>query len=320
MTHIDKNQPISQEGRACIQNWLQRACDHDTEKKNEIYLKESYKTKTGSKLWELMTDKKPLKRFLVLEQGFVCCYCGRRIFKDHNTLIEHLEPKGEAKSKIYVYAYNNLMACCKGSSEKLIHIVKGSTETIESVAERYAIPVTQIETLYVDDKNYQIVGKAYDIEKLQVGDKILIIQPLDVEYQHCGPKKADWYIEVHPIQADCASQFKYKQYTQGTNKDKAEVIADGANETAQSTIDILNLNGNDALNRERYATIEKTLLVRNKIMNSAGDKRALLNKQIQSYERASDKNAPQGEVDASYFKQPFWFVRIAVLKFRLLLS
>lgn len=312
MIHIDKNQPISQEGRDFIQTW--KNSPYNEEKSHEIHLQSLYSNdaKTGDNLWGLMTDKKPLKRSLVLEQGFVCCYCGRRIFNDHNTLNEHLLPKGEKKYKEKTFDYDNLMACCYGSSKKIIHLVKSNEETIEAIAQRYAIPVIHIETLYVDDKNYKIIEKAYDIEKLQAGDKVLIIKPLEAEYQHCGPKKDIKVIDINPIQLDCAQQFKYEQ-----GKYEAMIIPFGENTAAQTTIQKLNLNGNPALNRERHAAIDKALRVRTKIMQSVGDKRVLLNKEIQFYERASDKHALAMEMDAAYFKEPFWFVITAVLKNRL---
>ena len=55
------------------------------------------------------------KRSLCEEQGYICCYCGRRINVDYKTQIEHFYPKGFAQYKELQLDYEtNLLACCDG--------------------------------------------------------------------------------------------------------------------------------------------------------------------------------------------------------------
>ena len=112
MIHIDKNQAVSQQGRLVIQEWLNSKKDEDlngNDRTYQQYLEPLYEdtTKTGNVIWDVMTTKQPLKRTLLCEQGFVCCYCGRRIFLDHNTLLEHLAAKGIHANKRLIFNYNN---------------------------------------------------------------------------------------------------------------------------------------------------------------------------------------------------------------------
>ncbi|HEY9600313.1 MAG TPA: retron system putative HNH endonuclease [Allocoleopsis sp.] len=63
-------------------------------------------------------DRKPktdVHNALLQEQGYLCCYCGRRITKE-TSHIEHLRPR-----KLYpklALEYNNLLASCQGESEE----------------------------------------------------------------------------------------------------------------------------------------------------------------------------------------------------------
>ncbi|MGC1246781.1 MAG: retron system putative HNH endonuclease, partial [Spirulinaceae cyanobacterium] len=59
----------------------------------------------------LQKKEKPLvHEFLLKEQGYICCYCGRQIGKN-TSHIEHLKPR-----KLYpnlALNYNNMLASCK---------------------------------------------------------------------------------------------------------------------------------------------------------------------------------------------------------------
>ncbi len=56
-------------------------------------------------------SRKELTEALLIEQGFICCYCNRRLQVDKVTL-EHLETQTENPDKVLVY--DNLMASCDG--------------------------------------------------------------------------------------------------------------------------------------------------------------------------------------------------------------
>lgn len=58
--------------------------------------------------------KKKLRKELVKEQGYICCYCGREIGISKTTIIEHFLPKDENMYPQYQMDYNNLFASCDG--------------------------------------------------------------------------------------------------------------------------------------------------------------------------------------------------------------
>jgi len=84
----------------------------------------------GEKIWSLLPSNLPnpetgmeetslyskpqLRRALLAEQGYLCCYCNQRIEDDHTTPIEHFRPKGMDLYRHQVFDYQNLLACCDG--------------------------------------------------------------------------------------------------------------------------------------------------------------------------------------------------------------
>ncbi len=323
MIHIDKNQPISQKGRSFIQEWLDSKRDEDfngNDRTYRQYLEALYEDtiKTGNMIWDNnMVTKKPLNRILLCEQGFVCCYCGRRIFIDHNTLLEHLAAKGVHANKNLIFNYDNLMACCYGSSKDIIHIVANSQETVDTIAAKYATSKDKIQELYVNDTNYAAVKKEYDIENLKIGDKILILERSGKEQQHCGHQKEDNPIAIDPLQIGCQDHFMYKR------NEGEEVVLIPANQNdsiVQNVIEVLGLNKNKILNRDRKAAFDVALNLRNLILTRAvPDKQTLIQKQILSYS-PNKKFAPSEDYpDADYFRKAFWFVERAVFTGKIML-
>lgn len=59
-------------------------------------------------------EKKSVHNSLLKEQGFICCYCSRRI-KRTDSHIEHLKPRN--KYPKLVLDYDNFLASCQGESE-----------------------------------------------------------------------------------------------------------------------------------------------------------------------------------------------------------
>ena len=74
--------------------------------------------------WDDFTNpyKAKLLDVLLKEQGYICCYCGRRIsISKRNSHIEHLKPKSKSRSPSYahlVLTYSNLLASCNGYTEE----------------------------------------------------------------------------------------------------------------------------------------------------------------------------------------------------------
>jgi uncharacterized protein (TIGR02646 family) len=58
-------------------------------------------------------EKADVKKALLEEQGYICCYCGLRINHDHRTEIEHVKPRS-ACTEAEKIDYNNFAASCDG--------------------------------------------------------------------------------------------------------------------------------------------------------------------------------------------------------------
>lgn len=60
--------------------------------------------------------KQIVKLSLLQEQGFICCYCQKRIELNENTGIEHFIERNEKPEKMF--DYDNLFACCDGGDSE----------------------------------------------------------------------------------------------------------------------------------------------------------------------------------------------------------
>ncbi len=74
---------------------------------------------TYAKLTRSRKIYKETKQSLCEEQGYICCYCGRRINCDEQTQIEHFFAKGTPEYDDLQLDYEtNLLACCDGGKSK----------------------------------------------------------------------------------------------------------------------------------------------------------------------------------------------------------
>lgn len=189
-----------------------------------------------------------LKECLVKEQGYICCYCGGRILKDHNTRIEHLEDKGT--NKRLTFEYSNLLASCQGGTKPIIHVVKEG-EKLPEIAKLYGVTIGILESLNVTKENIGLLQEETKFE-VKIGDKLLIIpQVKGRKRQHCDNHKGGEPITVTPLQENCETRFRYDLQT-GEIKEKDEKDTD-----AFQTIKVLGLNNNTDLKRRRLKLIEQ---------------------------------------------------------------
>jgi uncharacterized protein (TIGR02646 family) len=92
-------------------------------KNSDIYNDFPYKTKENCE-----TDEKNLRKILLEEQGYICCYCMNRI-NCENSKIEHFKP--QSKYRELQLNYKNLFIACKGgegSREQFCDTKKGNRE------------------------------------------------------------------------------------------------------------------------------------------------------------------------------------------------
>lgn len=248
---------------------------------------------TGTTLWEFLnqTVKDALKKALLEDQGFICCYCGKRIENDLNTRIEHLKPKH--KYKEHVFSYRNLLASCQGGTRNVIHIAK-TGELLRSIADQYGVDVEHLEEVYFEVDELELFRQKYDIEHLQAGDRLVIFPLLYSEQQHCDNKKGNNEIVLTPLQEDCATHFDYD--------DKGKIIE---NDTNRRTIDTLGLNNNPHLNRLRVKTLTETSYLKRRLIADFGNSKTLFQQKRQElFEKLNSISPKQPKL------RPFVFVTI----------
>ena len=81
---------------------------------------------TGKKLWgalrtskhtDSLYSKEELKNALLTEQGYICCYCNRKLVYE-TTTHEHFWSKGTKEYFKFGYDYMNLLASCDGFAKE----------------------------------------------------------------------------------------------------------------------------------------------------------------------------------------------------------
>lgn len=82
----------------------------------------TYKSITGANYKDLIRNHSDIADIVRLsltdEQGYICCYCGRRIDGIAHTRIEHIFPKSNADYSLMQLDYeNNLLAACDGGKQ-----------------------------------------------------------------------------------------------------------------------------------------------------------------------------------------------------------
>ena len=276
-------------------------------KLEEMYID---KNCTGTQIWEYLDnhraddfDTRILKNHLVDEQGYICCYCGTRILKNHNTTIEHLKPKGKDKYKKQTFEYHNLLASCMGGSKDIIHKMEPK-QTIKEVAEKYGIDANHLEEVYVNKEFLE--RDEYDLENINEGDRVVILPSLGTSEQHCDTRKGQKEIDIYPTQSDCATYFSYAKET-GEIK-----AASKSNEgLAEKTIAILGLNASPFLRRSRLKKINQALINIKQLLELAktGQLTKMKERHRQLIEKAREKNEKKELA-------PWCFVTVSVLQRR----
>jgi len=65
-------------------------------------------------------EKEKVKEALLIEQGYLCCYCGMRIENNSYTEIEHIKPRKECigDEEYRALDFQNFLASCNGSTKE----------------------------------------------------------------------------------------------------------------------------------------------------------------------------------------------------------
>lgn len=113
---------------------------------------------------------KKVKLALAKEQGYICCYCGRRISGGSDTQIEHFFAKGTpVYDEMQLDYETNLLACCDGGKTERSRGTIGKQDLYcESVKDRSILPVNPL-TIECEDKflfsaDGEVIGVNKDAE------------------------------------------------------------------------------------------------------------------------------------------------------------
>lgn len=217
-----------------FQNWL-----NDNDDRLQIQYEDV--NISGTQMWTEHTDlpefpKPDLRKALLEDQGYVCCYCGFPVTNDGmSCVIEHFRPKKEYKK--LVFDYTNLFASCKGSSKNHIHIIEEG-ETIESIANKFSIPLEYL------------VGINNGIQSLDGLKTMRIKNGTKVNEQHCDILKGgNELFAVDLLNPEGFSEIYYSS--------DGEVLS--GNEHIIKDIKTLGLNNNFELSYLRLLSFEHAL-------------------------------------------------------------
>lgn len=263
-----------------------------------------YKEGTGKDVWRLMDihrkiyDKKRLKEYLLREQGFICCYCGKRlsIEKIEHTSIEHLNIKSEDKSK--TYDYFNLLASCLGGSRIELHKVEAG-ETLNIIADKYEVSVEHLQDAYILTDFDKQKLKEYNLYDLAIGDRIVIV-PLssnDEIKQHCNIRREAKPISVHPLKEDVAKCFRYDR--------KGQIFINTDNRLSVTN---LGLNDNILLTQDRRKLVLEADRLRRFLFGRFGSDKNDFRQKVKEFAAEYEKFDVEGKL------KPFCFVTVSALQ------
>lgn len=111
------------------------------------------------------TVKDELKKSLVLEQGGLCCYCGKKILVNHHSIIEHLYPKSNEKYKHLQLEYGNLLCSCDGGESDRSGKSKSEKRKFPSFCDDkkndQILPLTPLDPTCEEQFSYDEEGNIY---------------------------------------------------------------------------------------------------------------------------------------------------------------
>ena len=138
--------------------------------------------------------KKALRKRLLEDQGYICCYCGRRIQNDHHTKIEHI--KCQENYGHLALDFNNMLASCDGGDMDRQKKVK-PTHQLHCDAKKGdndipISPLEDIEELLIFFDDGTVKGKD------SIGRELIRLLGLDAKYLDSQRRNAIRNYEILP--------------------------------------------------------------------------------------------------------------------------
>ncbi len=247
-----------------------------------------------------------LDESLLKEQGYICCYCGKRIPENNNFVREHFENKSHNQN--LVFQYSNLMGCCEGgkvtsySLGQNVILTNGTIIEIKEISDIVEILKQNLPNITIEGIKKHPKNKGRTFGK---GDKVYFPNP-----PHCDTAKGDKEDEiVNPsIQEGCEYWFIY--YEEGnTTKVKVESRKDKDVDTklVDDTINLLKLNIDSLTsNRFRYLAYANGIDKVNELQEQTFDDEFIKDYiENEVYDKTDDKLTPFCFVTASVIWNSF---------------
>ncbi len=164
------------------------------------------------------TPKIKLRQRLLEDQGYICCYCGRRIENDKHTKIEHI--KCQENNKDLALCFENMLASCDGGELDREKKVRPRHQVhCDAKKENEDIPISPLDEtiedyfMFFDDGT--VKGKG------DIGKELVRILGLDTNYLTIQRRNAienyrvlpisDWRTEVERLKMK-GSDGKYEEF------------------------------------------------------------------------------------------------------------
>lgn len=163
-------------------------------------------------------SKIALRQRLLEDQGYICCYCGRRIDNNFHTKIEHI--KCQENNKDLALCFENMLASCDGGEQDRENRVRPKHKVhCDAKKENEDIPISPLDEhieeylMFFDDGT--VKGKG------DIGKELVRILGLDTNYLTIQRRNAienykilpisDWRTEIERLKIK-GSDGKYEEF------------------------------------------------------------------------------------------------------------
>ena len=162
--------------------------------------------------------KDALRKRLLEDQGYICCYCGRRIDNDKHTKIEHI--KCQKNHKHLALCFKNMLASCDGGEQdRADRVLPKHKVHCDAKKANEDIPISPLDEtiedylMFFDDgtvKGKGDIGKEL-VRILGLDTNFLTIQRRNAIDNYAVLSVNDWSLEVERLKSR-GSDGKYEEF------------------------------------------------------------------------------------------------------------
>ena len=162
--------------------------------------------------------KEALRQRLLEDQGYICCYCGRRIDNDKHTKIEHI--KCQKNHKHLALCFKNMLASCDGGEQdRADRVLPKHKVHCDAKKANEDIPISPLDEKIEDYLMFFPDGTVKG--KGDIGKELIRILGLDTDFLTIQRRNAiknykvlpvsDWQTEVERLKIK-GSDGKYEEF------------------------------------------------------------------------------------------------------------